>query len=318
MVTLRRVRVVDFHTHFYASAPAGSAPAAQRHPLIAAYDQERGARMAEEWDHGTSEPAARGEEEETALLARWSQEVEKYDLAHVVFLTGSSHENLSRVVGLNPRRFSGFCSVNLDGPDPLGVLQRGVEEFGLKGLKWFGPRLEKAWDDPSLKPVWQYMADRQLPMLIHFGPLGRAGGVVYGRNMSPLTIWPVGREFPEIPIVIPHFGCGYPQELLQLCWSLPNIYVDTSGSNQWMRWMPYPFDLDIAFKKFYETIGPKRIVFGTDSSWFPRGFSYRYLQDQYRSVKYLNLPEEEIEHIFARNAARLLKLDPAVYEKSEV
>jgi predicted TIM-barrel fold metal-dependent hydrolase len=86
--------------------------------------------------------------------------------------------------------------------------------------------------------------------------------------------------------------------------------VDTSGSNQWMRWMPYPLTLDDLFRKFYEMIGPDRIIFGTDSSWFPRGFSVRYLQDQLRACRYLNFPETDVARIFGGNAARLLHLDP--------
>lgn len=29
-----------------------------------------------------------------------------------------------------------------------------------------------------------------------------------------------------------------PTKLLFLGWGCENVYVDTSGSNQWMRWMP--------------------------------------------------------------------------------
>ncbi|HEY8394317.1 MAG TPA: amidohydrolase family protein, partial [Thermaerobacter sp.] len=129
-------------------------------------------------------------------------------------------------------------------------------------------------------------------------------------RINPLSLFPVARDFPEIPFIIPHFGCGYPRELLHLMWSCPNVYVDTSGSNQWMRWHDSELTLEYLFKKFYETVGPERIIFGSDSSWFPRGFAVRYLQDQLRACYYLGMKDEDIDRIFYRNAAELFGLEP--------
>ena len=61
-------------------------------------------------------------------------------------------------------------------------------------------------------------------------------------------------------------------------------------------------------KKAIETVGPERIIFATDSSYFPRGFSVEYLREQMRTCYDLGLEEESIQKIFYDNAARLLKL----------
>ena len=127
--------------------------------------------------------------------------------------------------------------------------------------------------------------------------------------MSPLSLFETARDFPEIPFVIPHFGAGYWRELLALCWSLPNIHIDTSGSNQWMRWMPYDLTLESLFRKAYDTVGPERIIFGSDSILFPRGFAERYLQAQLRAAYTQGFCNEDVELIFGGNAARLLKLE---------
>jgi predicted TIM-barrel fold metal-dependent hydrolase len=302
-------KIIDFHAHFWATRPSGK-PSNPLYPVQIAYNQERSNRMSLEWDHPDAppEPMVRTAEEEDILIERWAGEVEKYDLGAVNFLTGSNNVELARVIKRYPGKFFGFAHHDPTSPDVLEQFQYGIEELGLSGYKMFGPRMNMDWTDPHLKPLWTYMAEKRLPLLIHFGPLGRAGGVVYHKHMNPLTIFPIASAYPDIPIVVPHFGCGYMRELLQLCWSCPNVYVDTSGSNQWMRWEPGPMDLDMAFRKFYETVGPKRILFGTDSMWFPRGFVYRYLQDQMRSVRYLNAHEQDIDDIFHNNAARLLKL----------
>jgi hypothetical protein len=84
--------------------------------------------------------------------------------------------------------------------------------------------------------------------------------------------------------------------------------IDTSGSNQWMKWMPYQLDLEDLFRKVMETVGPGRVLFGTDSSYFPRGFSEPYLREQLKACYGIGMNREDIEKIFHGNAEKLLKL----------
>jgi predicted TIM-barrel fold metal-dependent hydrolase len=145
--------------------------------------------------------------------------------------------------------------------------------------------------------------------LIHFGVLGGGGGPAYNvHNLNPLSFWKVCSDFPALKVVVPHFGACYWRELLQLCWQCPNVYVDTSGSNQWIRWMPYDLSVKDLFRKAYETIGAERLIFGTDSSYFPRGFSVEYLREQLKICYDIGVPDEGIHRIFHDNAAELLGL----------
>ena len=68
--------------------------------------------------------------------------------------------------------------------------------------------------------------------------------------------------------------------------------------------MPYPLTTKDLFKKYYETIGPDRILFGTDGSWFPRGFVSEYLDVQMRDCVELGFSDEDIQKIFAGNIGR--------------
>ena len=74
-----------------------------------------------------------------------------------------------------------------------------------------------------------------------------------------------------------------------------------------------PGDLSVKdlFRKYLETIGPERIIFGSDSSWFPRGFAIRYLQDQIRDAREIGMSHEQLQLIFGANAARLFKIELA-------
>lgn len=297
--------VIDFHVHFPIENTMGMEPRPKPHPLLAQYAKSRGERMRAEWDTEPAEPLASSDAEVDAALERWSQEVDRYGLKLVNFVSAGGNDKMASLVARHSGKFTGMAHHPLL-PGADAELRRAVDELGLVGYKILGPATELPFEDPELRGVWEFCAQRELPVLIHFGYLGRGGGVVRHPRMSPLSLFDVARDFPEIPFVIPHFGAGYWQDLLALCWSLPNIYVDTSGSNQWIRWMPYRLTLEDLFTKAYETIGPRRIVFGSDSSYFPRGFSYRYLQDQLRVCYTLNFPEDDIRDIFAGNARRLL------------
>src|SRR5690606_36247017 len=175
-------------------------------------------------------------------------------------------------------------------------------------LKLLAPNIPVLINDQSLYPVWEVCERLGIPVLCHFGMLGAAGGVSYHPNISPAVLEPVARDFPTVDFVIPHFGIQHVTDLLFLCWSCPNVSVDSSGTNQWVRWMPYKLTLDDLFQRFYETIGPERILFGSDSSWFPRGFAIRYLQDQVRICRFMNMPHEHLQLIFGGNAARILNV----------
>jgi len=300
--------LVDFHTHFPIENTLGLDNIPERHPKLVEYTKSRMSRMHKEWSTLPSEPPAKTDAEADAYLDRWAAEVDKYNLERVCFVTANSNDRLAGIVKKYPDKFVGMAHHQLR-PGAEVELKRAVEELDLRGYKMLAPLTEYPFEMPELRPVWEYCAEKELPVLIHFGFLGRGGGIVQHPRMSPLSLFEVARDFPEIPFIIPHFGAGYWHDVLALCWSLPNIYIDSSGSNQWIRWVPYKLTLEDLFAQAYETLGPDRMIFGSDSNAFPRGFSVRYLQDQLRICYQLNFPEEDIKKIFGGNAIRLLRLD---------
>jgi len=72
--------------------------------------------------------------------------------------------------------------------------------------------------------------------------------------------------------------------------------------------MPFEIDLKGVFRKAIETVGPDRIIFGSDSSYFPRGFTVQYLMEQVKACQAIGLEKDGIDKIFYKNAATLLKL----------
>ncbi|HEU5300470.1 MAG TPA: amidohydrolase family protein [bacterium] len=307
------IPVLDFHAHFPVRRAAGEVD-----PVRADYLRRFGAeRWAQVERHlhadqaawrkawGFPEPEPPGDDREMA--ARWADEVSRHELIRVVFLTGGGNDRLAAIIRGHPERFVGFAHHDPFSADAAAELERAVRDLGMRGYKVIAPLLPDRLDDERLYPLWETAERLRTPVLIHFGPL-RYEGIVAGPNISPLVLQDVARGFPGVPFIVPHFGCGYPRELLHLMWVCGNVYVDTSGSNEWMRWMPYDLDLKELFKRFVDTVGPQRIIFGTDSSWFPRGFARRYLEVQMEACRELGLDEGALRAIFAGNAARLLGL----------
>src|SRR5208282_3892857 len=96
--------------------------------------------------------------------------------------------------------------------------------------------------------------------------------------------------------VVPHFGAGYFREALMLADMCPNVYLDTSSSNRWMRYEePHHTEarggLRNIFRRALDVLGPQRLLFGTDSSFFPRGWHAAIFEDQVRTLRELEIDE---------------------------
>lgn len=312
MITPWGIPILDFHAHFPHPdedlwGAWGRAYAARHGQDKLMLLQRRNDEGQREWWRRWSFPFPEPLPVEEGIT-RWAAEVERYRLEGIVFLTGGGNDELARICTRHPR-FFGFAHHDPFGPDAAGELRRAVTELGLRGYKILAPSLAGRIDDRALDPVWETCEALGIPVLVHFGPLGGAGGIAYHANISPLVLHDVAKAFPTVPFVVPHFGCGYVKELLHLCWACENVYVDTSGNNEWMRWQIPELTLEDLFRRFRETIGPHRIVFGTDSSHFPRGFVVRYVEEQLRACRSVGFTESEVHAVFAGNARRLLGLE---------
>ena len=313
---LHGIKLLDFHAHFPVQRPESRANYTQH--LIQRYGETKAkviiansARYREEWrlkwGFDSPETDIHTDEEQAE---RWIADMDSKGLSRVNFVMGGGNDNLSKIVKMHPDRFTGFAQHELFSEDAAAELERGVKTLGLRGYKLIASGLTRPIDDKAAYSVWETAERLEVPVLIHFGVLGGGGGPARNiHNLDPLSLWEVAASFPTLNFVIPHFGACYFRELLQLCWACPNVLIDTSGSNQWMAWMPYKLTLRDLFLKCLETVGPDHIVFGTDSSYFPRGFAVDYLREQLREVRAIGVDESAVHKIFYGNAARLLKLD---------
>jgi len=311
------LKVIDFHAHFpIQRSSIGSGGYMQS--MLEKYGERKAriimqnsAKYRDEWRRkwGFDPPENIVHSDEEQAL-RWIEDMDKKGVNRVNFVMGGGNDNLSKIIKMHPDRFTGFANHDLFQSNAAEEMERAIKELGLKGYKIIASGLTRPIEDKAGYPLWEICENYEVPVLIHFGVLGGGGGPARSlHNLNPLSLWEIASAFPTLKFIIPHFGACYFRELLQLCWACPNVMIDTSGSNQWMAWMPYKLTLRDLFLKCFETVGPERVIFGTDSSYFPRGFSENYLHEQVREVRATGIEESSVEKIFYKNAAQLLKLE---------
>jgi len=87
----------------------------------------------------------------------------------------------------------------------------------------------------------------------------------------------------------------------------PNVYLDTSGSNSWIKYSLPDITMKDVFRKALEVFGPSRLLFGSDSSFFPRGWNKSVFDAQQIALRELDIDNETARLIFGGNLRRLLE-----------
>ena len=121
---------------------------------------------------------------------------------------------------------------------------------------------------------------------------------------NPLDLHAVALAYPSVPIIVPHFGAGLLREALMVADLCPNILFDTSSSNGWMKYVP-GLTLEAVFKQALAVLGPDRLLFGTDSSFFPRGWVANVYEQQSSALDALGVDGSVKAKIFGGNFDRV-------------
>jgi len=123
------------------------------------------------------------------------------------------------------------------------------------------------------------------------------------RFSNPLDLHAIALRHPDVPFLVPHFGAGYFREALMLADLCPNVYLDTSSSNSWMRYEG--LDLKTVFRRALDVIGAGRLLFGTDSSFFPRGWNQEVFEMQTQVLLDIGINAEDARSILGENLVKL-------------
>jgi predicted TIM-barrel fold metal-dependent hydrolase len=82
------------------------------------------------------------------------------------------------------------------------------------------------------------------------------------------------------------------------------VHLDTSSSNSWIKFTP-GLTLEHVFRTALTVVGPDRLIFGTDSSFFPRGWNGEVYEKQKSALDAIGVSADWQRKIFGENFARL-------------
>jgi len=288
------VTLSDAHCHFFSSRFLElTAPDAGGADAIAAKLQ---------WDPpGTA----------TELGDRWVKELNRHDVSRVALIASAPGDAVSvaEAVAHHPDRFVGFFMHNPIALDADRALERAFRELHMRAVCLFPAMHGFRLDDERVEPVFRSAAEHGAAVFVHCGVLTVGIRKKLGlpsrfdlRLGDPLAVSRLALGFPQVPVIVPHFGAGYFREALMAADQCPTIHFDTSSSNAWMRFHD-GLTLERVFRAALGVTGPSRLLFGTDSSFFPRGWQRPVYEDQQRATA--SLSGDDRAAIFGGNFDRL-------------
>jgi predicted TIM-barrel fold metal-dependent hydrolase len=136
-------------------------------------------------------------------------------------------------------------------------------------------------NDPSIHPLMELLAERDLPVLIH------CGHPVYS---LPWSIEELIVAFPHVKVILGHMGhCNviYINGAIDVAARNANVYLETSG-------MP----MHTKIKEAVERVGPDRVMFGSD-------IPFHHPKVEIDRVRLAGLTPELLERVLSTNARAL-------------
>jgi len=248
-----------------------------------------------------------------ALADRWIAELDRHQIARAAVIASipGDEESVATAIARHPARLVGFFMLNPSTADAAERLSRALGDWRLRGICLFPAMHHYRLDDERVTATFEAAVARGAAVFVHCGVLTvgvrKRLGLASSFNLrlgDPLTLSTVAAKFPKVPVIIPHFGAGFLRETLMAADQCPNIHLDTSSSNSWIKYHP-GLTLEAVFRQALEVVGPDRLIFGTDSSFFPRGWQRQIFEQQKATLDTIGVPAESQEKIFSGNFERL-------------
>jgi predicted TIM-barrel fold metal-dependent hydrolase len=247
------------------------------------------------------------------LADRWARELDSNGVQRAALIASvpGDEESVAAAIARHPARFVGFSMFDPSAPDAAERAARALDR-GLRGVCLF-PAMHHVplHDDRTLRIVEAAAGRPGTAVFVHCGVLAVGVRRRLGlpsrfdiRLGDPLGVSRLALAFPQVPFIIPHFGAGLFREALMALDASVNVYLDTSSSNSWIRYTP-GLTLDAVFRAALAVGGPSRMLFGTDSSFFPRGCQRGIYEQQKAAIDGLGVGREDAELIFGGNFERL-------------
>jgi predicted TIM-barrel fold metal-dependent hydrolase len=248
------------------------------------------------------------------LANTWTAELDRQGVQRAVLIASvpGDEASVAEAVSHHPSRFVGFFMLDPSAADAVERARRALDDLRLRGICLFPAMHHVALTDERVTRIVELAAERPgVVVFVHCGVLTVGVRRKLGlpsrfdiRLGDPLEVGKLALAFPDVPFIIPHFGAGLLREALMAADTCANIHLDTSSSNSWVRYTP-GLTLDAVFTAALAVVGPSRLLFGTDSSFFPRGWQKEIYAAQTRSIERAGVSAADAALIVGGNFDRL-------------
>ena len=249
-----------------------------------------------------------------ALAARWVRELDAQGVSRAALIASvpGDEESVAAAVAHAPDRFVGFFMLDPSADNAVERTRTALMQLGLRVVCLFPAMNYVPLHDTRVQHIVEVAsASPGTAVFVHCGVLSVGVRKKLGlpsrfdlRLGDPVGVSRLALTFPQVPFIIPHFGAGLLREALMAADTCPNIYLDTSSSNNWIRYTS-GLTLEAVFKSALSVVGPSRLLFGTDSSFFPRGWQRSVYEAQKAMISSLGISAAYQAQIFGGNFDRL-------------
>jgi len=249
-----------------------------------------------------------------ALADRWVAELDKVRVSRAALIASVPGDaaSVEAAVRRHPDRFVGFFMVDPTQPGTETIAADAIDRGGLRTICLFPAMHRFSIQDERARRLFEVAAARPgTAVFVHCGVLSVGVRKKLGlaspfdiRFGNPIDLHAVALAHPAVPIIVPHFGAGLFREALMLADLCPNVLLDSSSSNSWIKYQP-GLTLAAVLRQALAVVGPDRILFGSDSSFFPRGWVMDVYEQQSSALDEVRVSAEVREKIFGGNFERV-------------
>lgn len=251
-----------------------------------------------------------------ALADRWVAELDRHGVSRAALIASmpGDTESVAAAVGRHRSRFVGFFMVDPTQAGAAVSAAYAMDRDRLRTICLYPAMHRYSLHDERARRVIDVAAARPgTSVFVHCGVLSVGIRKKLAlpspfdiRFSNPVDLHAIALAYPTVTFIVPHFGAGYFREALMLADLCPNVMLDTSSSNGWIRYHP-GLTLAGVFRDVLAVAGPDRVIFGTDSSFFPRGWVANVFECASAALDEIGASAEVREKIFAGNFERLFR-----------
>lgn len=265
------------------------------------------------------------------------------DPATAAQLARLANTELAALCAAHPDQFPAFTAVlpMSDTDLALAELDYAHRELGARGVQVYTNAVGVPLSQPQFRPIFAALAKRDLPVLVH--PYRTAAVPDYpAERSSEAEIWfsfgwpyetsvcavrlvysGIFEEFPDLKVVLHHFGGMIPSFSRRLELGFRQIFVGPGGANPVATEAGLSQPVIEHFHRFYadtalngsvpavragyDFFGPDRSVFGTDAPFCQDG-GPAFIADTLAAIDALGLDDQQRYQILEGNARSLFKL----------